>query len=159
MKKISPQPGILILTVFLFSQIAFAQSSPLSDEAAPPPHAISETQVVLTQETVKQETTTQETSPAKAKDSEPTPELYLNLPEPELPVINLDSTQESQGSSILPKNAQPNIDTNALSEELLAPVLGNQFKIILVVFLGAITGTLLTILIMYLIRTVRKRAE
>ena len=87
----------------------------------------------------------------------------LNLPEPELPILDIGAnTQETQETSQLCASAaasQSCLDPSKAEATILPPVIGNQIKISLLVFLGAILGSLLWVLSNFFLNTARGRRE
>ena len=73
---------------------------------------------------------------------------YDNLPEPELPVLDLGMTEETSETQAAGETAglaaSPIcIDPQKAGELILGPVIGNQVKFSLLVFLGAFLGAIL----------------
>lgn len=162
MKKTLPaQLAIaLILTTYVCGiQPATAQYTP---EPTPLKAA---TQVV--EDTNETRTTTQqteETKPTKTVTKSTTQETQnektIILPEPELPVLNLDTdsqTQETQSTIDQPQTVGQISDE--ISTKIIAPFLNNQMVIILVVFLGAILGMIITLAAMLLINIAGNRRK
>jgi hypothetical protein len=81
----------------------------------------------------------------------------LNLPRPELPVINLETTTQETG--ITTQTQPANIDTGEIANSIIGPVMFNQLKIVLVVFLGAVSGAILALLILFLIKVIGRRSK
>jgi len=115
-----------------------------------------------TQETTQEATGT--SSKGRTTDTATQETAQITYPDAELPVLDLGSTEEetqTQETSAL----CPATDTNACldpakaEQTILPPVIGNQVKISLLVFLGASLGTILWLLSNLFINSARGRRE
>jgi hypothetical protein len=151
--------SIFLAGLFLaFSAVAHAQSNTAySSEAAPPPHVIAAPPATKAHEQTISTTQQKQTQESSADNTASSQDYYqnLNLPQPELPVINLDTaTQETAVST-----PTPNIDTHEIAKSVLGPLMDNQLKIVLVVFLGAISGAILSLLLLFLVRVIGRHSK
>ena len=88
----------------------------------------------------------------------------IDYPDAELPILDLGSTEEetqTQETSALCPVTDSNacLDPAKAEETILPPVIGNQVKIALLVFLGASLGTVLWLLSNLFINSARGRRE
>jgi hypothetical protein len=153
---------IAFLQLTLAAQPAFAQvNEPYTPEAKPPiikeePKApIQPAPAASSQETTGTKKTPAKTTTTQEPDSGNTVE-NIKLPEPVLPIINLDNIPTATDTQ---QSAYTDIDTNQIAASIIGPYLNNQIRIVLVTFLGAISGSILTLLLLILSRMIRRRAK
>ncbi len=161
MKKF-PIIGIILALQLAFAMIpasALAQDA-YSTEAKPP---ITATETTPEEPAVlpasSQEETVDTASTVKKTQQEDLPDTgeIMILPEPELPVLNLDDSSFDSSKSLTAQYS--NVDTDSIAASIIGPYLGNQISIVLVVFLCAIAGSILAMLGLILVRMIGRHAK
>jgi hypothetical protein len=128
---------------------------PLTPEA-PPIGTVTATQET-TQQTTQETLDPRETTETTQETSETTETTELDLPEPELPVLDIGTTDGSPNEEILTETEC--VDPDSVETTILTPVVGNQIKVALMALLGAILGAILWVAGSALIGSARNRGE
>jgi hypothetical protein len=125
---------------------------PLTPEAPP----------VTTQEPAAPSTNTSPTkttqqNPPHATTSQET--NHPSLPEPVLPILDINATTETPSNKPVPETPQPCLNQNETKAKIIAPVVSNQIKVALITLLSALMGSLLWIAGSALIISTRARRD
>jgi cell division protein FtsX len=164
-KTLTAQLAIaLILTTYVCgTQLASAQYTPEPTPLKAATQAVEDAnETTTTDKTTTQQT--EETKPTKnitkSTTQESAPDKAINLPTPELPVLNLDTTSQTQETqSTIEQTQTAGQISDEMSSKIIAPLLNNQMIILMIVFLGAILGMILTLAAMLLINIARTRGK
>jgi hypothetical protein len=158
-KNLTAQLAIaLILTTYICgTQLANAQYTPEPTPLKSATQIVEDTDKTTTQQTEETKPTKSTTkSTTQESTQESAPDKAINLPTPELPVLNLDTTSQTQETqSTIEQTQTAEQISDEMSSKIIAPLLNNQMIIIMIVFLGAILGMILTLAAMLLINIAR----